>query len=768
MKSFFSSSIRVAVGGILAVFLIALMGWGIRSLVPASPPPADVTQNLPTPLNTSLQATELPSIPTEASLEQPTQASPDTSDNLQSSAKSMPGIQFSLDADFSQPPEQITLYRIQLPNPVNADSARQTAAEWGMKDLNIYNLGPGETDKQVLLDATNGIELMRFVNFAEQFLYWPNFVGVLDDNGPILPFDQQVAIATQYLQAKGVLDSPYRVVPIPEERSKVRFVQLLDEIPIIYSIGTNRGSTEWIDVSTDSAGAVTQVDVAQHDYQPIGEFPILSAQQAWERFVNENKLQHAVYAVLSPEKPVTYQSWTRNPSYQPGQPVDLYGYVSVMQPVDATNPAWVSMNNLTINADPDSFTSANPWDFIHLWGEIAQKENSSLVVDMEGWEISPLRDDTLTGTIQRQGDSGLFLTQSGDFILPDLPDNYPDGALANVRGVTVQGNPPIFEWSNIDTGEIPFYYGSIMSCGGTGGGGGGNVENANFGGGNLSGLNLSAEPVEVSESANEPYSPAYPIDAIAGTPHINIYQYTNGQQLEEIFFYPDADSGLTNEFSYKLEGIVLGNILTPNLPVRIWGKVDRFDPEASSVVIDVTQFEPVYPDLHLQQWAGTEQIANVEGRDVVLFTTTDGQTYVTSPSLEWPADSQIIGVPGDQIGLEGYLIPDQLYGGYAIIKEIAGEVPPDNVIESAKPSIIELSMMEGYNQEQALVGNVMIENIELAYRSTSMQRCTSDFASYPDADQFLTLQPVWVFTGRFDDGRRFQLQVQALPDPYLY
>jgi hypothetical protein len=31
----------------------------------------------------------------------------------------------------------------------------------------------------------------------------------------------------------------------------------------------------------------------------------------------------------------------------------------------------------------------------------------------------------------------------------------------------------------------------------------------------------------------------------------------------------------------------------------------------------------------------------------------------------------------------------------------------------------------------------------------------------------LYVQPMWVFTGHFDDGRRFIIQVQALPSEYL-
>ena len=768
MKSVFSNSVRLIAWGTLAVLVIALFGWGIQNLRPTPATTSAADTNLPTAVESILQATEQQVIPTELPTEQPAQSPANTPVPPQGVANSMPGIQFSFATDLPASPNQISLYRLELAEPLNADSARQVAEQWGIQNPVVYDPGPSESPDYIILDVSDGVNEMRFINFAEQFLYWPNYAGVLDDNGPILPFDQQVSIATQYLQDLGVLTGPYRTIPVAEERSKVRFVQLLDGNPVIYGIGTNRGSSEWIDVAVDSAGQVSEITYAHHNFQSIGQYPILTAQQAWQRFASENTLQHANYAVLSTKRPVTYQSWAHNLSYLSGQTVDIYGYVSAATPVRPDDPVRVTINNLTVNTEADTFSSANPWDFIHLWGEIAQQDNGSLSVEMQGWEVSLLSDDILTGTIQRQGDQGLFSTKNGEYLLPDLPANYPDGALANVRGVIIRGSPPTFEWSTIDTGEIPFYYGTVMSCGGFGGGGGGSQADADFGGGSMSGLNLSGEPVNPTPVAGSPYSPGDPIEAVSGIPFVTIYQYTNGLQNEEIYFTPDSNSGLSPDVIYKLEGAVMGGLVTPHLPIRIWGQVDRYEPDKSTIVINVSRFEPVYPDVQLQQWNGTETIANVEGRDVILLTTTDGQTYITNSSLQWPAQDLMIGVPGDLIEIEGYIIPDKLYGGYAVIHETAGKSTPDDMLSSAQPSVVDPSMMEGNDQTLYLVGEVTIENVELAYKSISLQRCTSAYTSFPDSEQFLTLQPVWVFKGHFADGRQFELQVQALPDEYLY
>jgi hypothetical protein len=765
MKSFFSNSVRMIAWSTLAVLVVVFIGWSIRNLRPAPAATSAADTAFPVVVEATSQATEQQSPTLEAPTEAADHIPADTAVPPQGQAASMPGIQFSFTGELPDSPAEITLYRLELGEALNADSARQVAEQWYMQVPVIYDGGPGEGDDQIILGAWDGMHEMRFINFAEQFLWWPNFTTVLDDSGPILPFEQQVEIATQFLQGLGLLNEPYRTIPVAEERSKVRFIQLLDGFPVIHAIGTNRGSSEWIDVSVDANGQVREVTYAHKNFQPIGQYPILNARQAWERFSAESSLQHASYAVLMPEQPVTYQAWARPATYQPGQQVDIYGSVTAQNPINPGDPARVTINNLSVNTGSETFAPAEPWDFIHLWGQIAQQENGSLSVEMQGWEVSLLSDDVLTGTIQRQGDQGLFTTNSASYILPDLPDNFPDGVQANVRGVILQGNPPTFEWSHIDTGEIPFYYGSVMSCGGTGSGGGGGPENANFGDGAMRGINLSGEPVEPQPVAGSPYAPGDLIESVSGTPYITIYLYASGLQEEVILFSPDANSGLNTEVSYALEGAVQGDVLTTHLPIHIWGEVDRFEPETRQVVINVTRYEPLYPDVQLQQWNGTETIANVEGRDVILLTTTDGQTYVANSAQMRHTFSDQAGV---LVGIEGYIIPGQLYGGYAVINETGGEMPPDDVIQSALPDVVDTSMMGGGDQSQYLVGEVTIESVELAYRSISLQRCTSAFVSFADAEQFLTLQPMWVFKGHFADGRQFELHVQALPDEFLY
>jgi hypothetical protein len=66
-----------------------------------------------------------------------------------------------------------------------------------------------------------------------------------------------------------------------------------------------------------------------------------------------------------------------------------------------------------------------------------------------------------------------------------------------------------------------------------------------------------------------------------------------------------------------------------------------------------------------------------------------------------------------------------------------------------------------------VTGLVTIEKIELAYDSIATDRCPPGASNNPLLAQFLVVQPVWVFSGHTEDGRLFEVVIQALPDEYL-
>jgi len=679
-----------------------------------------------------------------------------------------PNLEFTFASELPSSPESMTVYRQQLSEAVTADTARQVADQWGVAG-GVYS-SPSEGMNDVIFDVMDGARTIRFLNFPDQFIYAvgyvsPDYGSALMDSGPLPTFDEQVAIASNFLKPLGILDLPYQTTPLETERGMVAFIPLLDGFPIVQEIGVDRSNIGWIDVKVNTPGQVTMVEYSHHDFQPVGNYRILTAQQAWDRFTNDSNLQHSRYAVLSPEASNTYQAWVRK--YQPGQQADLYGWVNTYQPVDSSLPPLIMINNLPIIGDISSMIPANQYDvsFVHAWGQIQGSSTDGIALNLAGWEVSTLTDDYITGTLTTQSGQTQLVTIGRKLILTDPPSDIPDGTQVGIQGVVLGGNPPVLNWQFIDTGQIPFSYGASNSCGG-GGGGGNATSDANFGGGTFTLLNLGGQNEPVPTQVNLPYQPGDEITAVSGTVYVTRHIYLGGSTSTEVIFTPDPSSGINQDWAYSLIGDNLSGIdQYNNLPIRLWGLIDRLD--NNIVYIDVTRYEPVYPSEQIQVWTGTEQILTLDGQSVVLFTTSVGKSYVLKSSLDWGAEGNIIGRLGDLIEIEGYIIPDQQVGGYLVLKDTAGSTQPDGVADSAQVSVWDHSQDPSSNPGAVLQGKVSIDNVELVYDAINLDRCQASAADDPNMAPWLFVQPMWVFNGHFEDGRRFIVQVQALSDEYL-
>jgi hypothetical protein len=751
----------------LVALLIVSLVWTIKTLAPIpNQVPAEVIS--PETTSYSLLPTESP-LPTVQVSSQNLVPTPIPGILPSNSASVFPNVTFSFNSDFPTSPESLTVFQQQLSEAVTPDSARQVASQWGING-EIYAI-PSEGMDDRIFEAMDGSHTMRFLNFPDQYIYEvgyvsPDYGSALMDNGPLPSFDEQVRIATNFLEPFGILDLPYRTMPLETERGVVAFVPLLEGNPVVQEIGVDRSNIGWVDVKVNSPGQVTLVEYSRHEYIPIGEYPILSAQQAWDRFSNDVDLQHTRYAVLSPERPNSYQSWVQ--SYQPGEKVDLYGWVNTYQPVDQTMPPLVMMNNLPVIGASSAMIPSSPYDvrFIHTWGEIQDNTMGGIELNLTGWEDSSLMEEYITGTLQTQDGSLQLVTPDRVLTLINPPADISVGFQVGVQGVILEGDPATFDWKFIETGEIPFSYGASNSCGGGGGGGGGSTPDANFGGGRFAFLNFDTGPAPVATQVIVPYQPGDEIQAVTGIASITKHLYLGDKSSIEVNFYPDPPDSLAPGWGYALNGENLAGIEQyQNLPVRIWGFVDHLD--KGIVFIKIDHYEPVYPGIQIQAWSGTEQIVSLEGQDVVIFTTTTGESYVVNSSLDWGAEGNVIGNLGDLIELEGYVKPDQQFGGYSILKDLAGSYPGDDVVDSAQISIWDHTQDPGSNPGAVLQGNVTIDRIELAYDAINLDRCQASAAQDPNMAPWLYVQPMWIFNGHFDDGRRLIVQVQALPDEYL-
>ncbi len=680
-----------------------------------------------------------------------------------------PNVEFTFASGLPSSPDSLTLYRQQLSQAVTAEIARQVATQWGIGG-GVYS-SPSEGMNDLIFDVMDGARTMRFLNFPDQFIYGvgyvsPDYGSALTDSGPLPSFEEQVSIATKFLNPFGILDLSYRTQPLETERGMVAFIPLLDGFPVVQEIGVDRSNIGWIDVKINTPGQVTQVQYSHHDFQPVAVYPALTARQAWERFTTDTALQHSRYAVLSPEGPNTYQSWV--PKYAPGQQADIYGWVNTYYPVDPNQPALVMLGNLPIIGDTTGMSPDNQYDvrFVHTWGQIQGSPTDGIALRVEGWDVSTLNEEYITGTITTQSGKVQLVALDRTLTLHNPPSDIPDGIQVGIQGVVLEGNPPSLNWKFIETGEIPFSYGSSNSCGG-GGGGGNSLSDANFGGGTFALLNLDGQNGSTATQVPLPYQPGDEISEASGTAYVTQHIYLGSTSSLEVIFSPDPSSGLNMNWAYSLIGNTLSGIdKYNNLPINVSGTVNRV--KNSIVYIDVANYDPIYSGEQIQVWTGTEQILTLDGHEVVLFTTSSGESYVLKSSVDFqPADANIIGRLGDLIEIEGYIIPDQQIGGYLLIRDTAGSTQPDGVADSAQVTVWDHSQDPSSNPGAILQGTVTIDTIELAYDAINLDRCQPSAADDPNMAPWLYVQPIWVFNGHFEDGRRLIIQVQALPDDYF-
>lgn len=769
MHTHISGTVRSLALGTLAILLIVALGWGIRTLRPVSPAGGGMTPTIPVVQTQAaatssaeqpvLTETPVPTLETVLITPPSTATLPPVMTTTPSpvpagSVSALPKLTFTFATDFPAAPDQVMLYQQQLPQAITADQARQAALLLGVDGQVIQYTGEGGGP---IYEVHGGGSVVRFLGSVGQFIYevMPN--SAYANPAALPPFDQQVSIAEAFLRQKGLLEGTYRTESVASDPGVVRFVQLLDDRPVRYGVGDPRMASplQWIDVSVNADGQVSTVSYNAHQFQPAGQYPILDARQAWERFSANPTGGYGMYAILSAIRPATYRSWVRD---YPAGAVHIYDYAVVTQSAGGEAPV-IQFSRYPLSGDFQDMVNGK---FLHAWGQIVLDDQGRKTFNVEGWEISTLADTHLRGTLRRQGDNSIFTSDAGQaYPVSDLPADLPDGAAIDVSGVILNGE---FIWSFIQTGELPTYYNSTLTCGG-GGGGGDQVPDDDFGGGLFANLALEGQLASPTQSIpNYPYHAGDTVDGQVGNVWININKYADHTEINASMWVEGSDG---QTYVAILSGTGITGIENYNaLPIKVWGRVDKVD--AGNMYITVDRFEEAYPGLHIQAWLGTEKSVALEGKTVLLFTTQDGQQFVLSGSIS-NGDQVRIGHPGDTVIHVGELIPGNTFGGYQVLLDLAARVGngltdlTEFVNQISQPNINDQTLdVQVVNPSSVVQGKVTIDTIELVYVGYSLAGCSVNTNS-----SLLVMQPAWRYTGHFEDGRRFEALLQALPDTSL-
>jgi hypothetical protein len=209
----------------------------------------------------------------------------------------------------------------------------------------------------------------------------------------------------------------------------------------------------------------TDGQVGLADYWPLeldvlAEYPILSAQEAWD-ILSAGQPDERVwrYPYRGTEMPPWGEWRHQNPrfwarSYTVGQHVHRFGTPRAWFPTQAVPEGasggvpFLAVGNLVLTGDVrpladyilDRYTREEPM-YAHVWGEV-QDAGEVQALRLEGWE--PAEETYWYGTVRRQGNQGVLAAEDGLTIqLPDLPADLVDGTQVSASGGQVDDR---LEW----------------------------------------------------------------------------------------------------------------------------------------------------------------------------------------------------------------------------------------------------------------------------------------------------------------------------------
>jgi LysM repeat protein len=287
----------------------------------------------------------------------------------------------------------------------------------------------------------------------------------------------------------------------------------------------------------------------------------------------------------------------------------------------------------------------------------------------------------------------------------------------------------------------------------------------------ISGGGYSPSPV----LPTPPLEPGQQVEGLEGQLSATIYESADGESrtlrqgsgqalqvtLAEMPLDPDPG------WEVRLSGLELADVEPYNrLRVRVWG---RYVVEGDEPAIEVERYETAYPDQRVRAWLGTVEIVAVEGREVALFQSREGERYVLASSLRYPNMDWYRQTMGDhQVVQEGVVRPET-FGGYLVIEEFGSHWGSD---------VDRMTELEDHQQvtgvpvevvgppEPPLPGKAFVEQVELVYYAVPIANVAYASGFSPDPS-LRVAQPVWRFAGHTGDGATFEILVQAVRDEYL-
>ena len=340
--------------------------------------------------------------------------------------------QLTLSQNLPASPKAVTIYEQHAEPAITPALAKAQAAKLGIQG-EVYQ-SPSEAGG-VIYHVTDGLQEVWFMQDTRHFTYVADMHNSMISRPSTLPLEKRAQAAEVFLKKAGLLDFDFRVDEPLSQGRKVVFDRLFNGVPLLQTDTYN----PYISVEVNDAGKVDIAMVGLNPMQPLGDYPIRSAEDAWRIVLGDPNDKRVQYTLTDPavNLPQIMASWNR--SYPDGPRVDITFYPNVLPSAEPGGQPWVTLGPFTLRGDLSSLLDAynGPqelsaeqkqmiasgevsekqaigWSrFLHVWGQATTTQNGVRYLQVEGWERSPMPDDYFFGTLSEENGSRLFSAEDG-------------------------------------------------------------------------------------------------------------------------------------------------------------------------------------------------------------------------------------------------------------------------------------------------------------------------------------------------------------------
>jgi hypothetical protein len=350
---------------------------------------------------------------------------------------------YVLGAALPEGPAQMMVYLQREPARLTASDAAQVAERLGLRGKvyqSIRLATVAEPDDE-LFGGYLAVDGAREVTFeGSGIVHYTDrnrtsfYEGCWNEPEGVPPLAQAVSAAEVFLRSAGMLEGEYEIASTGDMLLFYHVLEgqwlLVEPFASVYV---------WVD------GQVGQVQYWSLTLDVLAEYPILSAQEAWDVLRADQPNGRAwQYLYRAPEMPPWGEWRHANPkfwarSYQAGQQAHRFGVPRTWFPTEAGGTPFLAIGDLVLSGDVQGLAeyalqqyAREQWNYVHVWG-VVEDAGDHQVLRVEGWE--PAEETYWNGTIRRQDGQGTLITDDGRTIhVPDMPDDLADGTQVSISG----------------------------------------------------------------------------------------------------------------------------------------------------------------------------------------------------------------------------------------------------------------------------------------------------------------------------------------------